>query len=693
VRTAPSAPGILLMVLLLPALAAAQSVGPLVLPPAPPATKEVSPPRLAETFGVPPLAVLPAAGRGAADRLKALQDWNDAGRVPPQAGLVRSLPRSQRVVLGAELLDRAPAAHAGGIVAPSGFDHLAWGAEVRVEGAYRLRLHLAGVRLPVGARLWVHGDDVAGPFGLELRAPDGGLWTPSIGGESARLDVELPAAAFAGGKRFSFTIDRVLELVPLAGEQTGPCNVDASCVGRDVMPAIDDVRRAVARLEFVSGASAFLCSGGLLNDSDPRTEVPYLLTAHHCFSTPDAAASLEAWFDDETSSCNGAAPALNGLPRANGATLLASGDSSDYTLVRLNAVPGGRVFLGWNADPGAVPDGTLVHRLSHPDGDPQSYTSTRVSTTVPACFGARPSFLYSTQVTGGTFGGSSGAPLVLGTGQVVGQLLGGCNSADDCSALQYTVDGAFAATYSAIRQFIDPLGSCGGPDALCLLGGRFKVEVAWQNQFDGSSGTGHPNASSDEAGFFYFTDPANFELIVKILDFGNVVKVFYGQLTDLHFTMTVTDTRSGMAKIYHNGPNDCGAIDQSAFPGGGAAVAAAAATAAATTTEAVCAPGSLCLLGGRVAVQVAWRNQFDGSSGQGSPASLSDQSGLFNFTDPANIELVTKALDFGDRILFFWGALSDLEYTITATDSTTGAVKTYHNPPGTFCGGIDEHAF
>jgi hypothetical protein len=63
------------------------------------------------------------------------------------------------------------------------------------------------------------------------------------------------------------------------------------------------------------------------------------------------------------------------------------------------------------------------------------------------------------------------------------------------------------------------------------------------------------------------------------------------------------------------------------------------------------------------------------------------------FTDPKNVELVIKMLDFGDRIAVFYGALSDLEYTIKVTDTSTGVVKTYSNPAHKFCGGLDNSAF
>lgn len=37
--------------------------------------------------------------------------------------------------------------------------------------------------------------------------------------------------------------------------------------------------------------------------------------------------------------------------------------------------------------------------------------------------------------------------------------------------------------------------------------------------------------------------------------------------------------------------------------------------------------------------------------------------------------------------------LSELEYTLTLTDTRTGAVRTDHNPAGTCCGGLDDDAF
>ncbi len=106
--------------------------------------------------------------------------------------------------------------------------------------------------------------------------------------------------------------------------------------------------------------------------------------------------------------------------------------------------------------------------------------------------------------------------------------------------------------------------------------------------------------------------------------------------------------------------------------------------------------GALGLLGGRFAVTARWRNPQDNSTGVGHAVPFTDASGLFWFFDPSNVELVVKALDGGPvngKYWLFYGALSNVEYWLTVTDRSTGAVKQYHNPAGTLCGKADTGAF
>ena len=258
-------------------------------------------------------------------------------------------------------------------------------------------------------------------------------------------------------------------------------------------------------------------------------------------------------------------------------------------------------------------------------------------------------------------------------------------NSDDIAGLQtlYRVGGASGGGGGT--------GNCPA-NHLCLLNGRFQVSATWQNQFDGSSGDAGAVPSTNFAGFLYFTSPTNIELAVKILDFGSEIKVFYSQLTNLRFTLRVTDTFSGRVKTYSNTAGECGAIDDNFLTGQAAASSAGMASLSLPSIvggKCVADSSTLCLLGTRFAVTVDWRNQFDDASGTGKPRTLSNLSGAFAFQDPANLELLIKTLDFGDRVLVLYGALSNLEYAIHVTEAATGRTKTYSNPAGKFCGGID----
>ena len=75
---------------------------------------------------------------------------------------------------------------------------------------------------------------------------------------------------------------------------------------------------------------------------------------------------------------------------------------------------------------------------------------------------------------------------------------------------------------------------------------------------------------------------------------------------------------------------------------------------------------------------------------------LTNDTGYFWFFSSNNVELVVKVVDgraFNGFYWFFCGALTDVSYTVTVTDTETGAVKTYTNPPGNLGSVADTAAF
>jgi hypothetical protein len=104
---------------------------------------------------------------------------------------------------------------------------------------------------------------------------------------------------------------------------------------------------------------------------------------------------------------------------------------------------------------------------------------------------------------------------------------------------------------------------------------------------------------------------------------------------------------------------------------------------------------SLCLVGGRFTVSVAWATT-DGRTGSGQAVSLTDDTGYFWFFDAANVELVVKVLDargVNGHFWVFYGALSNVRYTITVEDTTDGSRRVYQNPQGTMASAADTSAF
>ena len=521
-------------------------------------------PRLAQRAAIAPASIVASAVETVPEQLVALRAWNDAGKSPMKNGFTRTVgdPITVRVDGAYAAKSAGPLSVARGLMTATDHGTLVWSGAVRVDGAYRIRLHLTNVQLPDSATLWVYGEGQAPVgFGKELLY-NGSLYTPSVNGPTVYLELEVPSK-----ERASFEIRDLLELVATSGglqpNDSPSCLIDATCVTSATYDAIADVRAAIAQLQYVKDGDGFVCSGGLLNDKVPAPSfVPYLLTANHCFDSQASASSLEAYFDYKTASCNGTFP-IFGTP-VNGSTLLATNASSDFTFVRLNSVPANRTFLGWTTT--TQSEGATLHRVSHPFPDsfnvpaPQKYSNSSLNSFFGTCQN-RPltNYIYSTGGQGGVYGGSSGAPVLINGGQVVGQLLGACGS-DPTAGCDRTnnanLDGRFSVTFASIQQFINVTtgDSCTETStALCLNNNRFRVEATYQTG-SGQTGQAQVVKLTSETGYLWFFSSTNVEVVVKVLNACGIngYWVFAAGLTDVRVVLTVTDTKTGVVRQYTN---------------------------------------------------------------------------------------------------------------------------------------------
>jgi photosystem II stability/assembly factor-like uncharacterized protein len=114
--------------------------------------------------------------------------------------------------------------------------------------------------------------------------------------------------------------------------------------------------------------------------------------------------------------------------------------------------------------------------------------------------------------------------------------------------------------------------------------------------------------------------------------------------------------------------------------------------------ETSCSPGAttFCLGGGRFRVETSFRASQVSLTSSAHTLSVSSETGGFWFFDPDNLELVVKVLDgrsVNGKFWVFYGALTNVEYTITVTDTETGATRTYFNPQGQIASVADTSAF
>ncbi len=263
------------------------------------------------------------------------------------------------------------------------------------------------------------------------------------------------------------------------------------------------------------------------------------------------------------------------------------------------------------------------------------------------------------------------------------------------------------------------VGTCApSPTKLCLSGARFSVSATWQS----ATGSGVANAISltSDTGYFWFFNSDNVELVVKVLNacsFSNRIWVFAAGLTDVQVNLTVTDNLTGAFKTYVNLQGTafqpiqdtnafatCDAVPQSfaaeaskeasadfesapswglpSFPESASSAPASGMSPGVGLDTCVANATTLCLESNRFAVTAAFRTAT-GSSGSGTAVALTSDTGYFWFFGADNVEVVLKVLNACSFTPYHWvfaAGLTNVEVTLTVTDTQTGVIKQYQNP-------------
>jgi photosystem II stability/assembly factor-like uncharacterized protein len=259
------------------------------------------------------------------------------------------------------------------------------------------------------------------------------------------------------------------------------------------------------------------------------------------------------------------------------------------------------------------------------------------------------------------------------------------------------------------------------PQGLKLSQNRVLVTVDWQNPYSGQWGTAYAIPQDDKFAFFYYSDPNNPEVFVKVLDFGSGSALcFVGGLTDFYYKVTFTMLGTGQTLVFEKPSKQyVGFVDattlkyagapgtpaESVGSGGGMTFVGALATgepaavskvaSLMTTKSAIAeplaaAPQSLAFSSSRVSVTVDWRNPYSGQTGRAYGIPKADQYGFFYYTDASNPEVFVKVLDFGSgSALCFVGGLTDFYYKVTFTVLRTGQPLVFEKPEKQYIGFVD----
>ena len=191
-------------------------------------------------------------------------------------------------------------------------------AAVKSEGATALRVHFTDFWLPEQAELYLFTLDgqVFGPYTASGPHGDGEFWSHTVMGEQVVL--QLRQQGSVTGENLQDTwfviadvghIGRKFVVGTTEETHSGPhCSYNAPCIENakcltdtdpDTLPgfeAVADARAALAHMQWVSGRFIYICSGGLLADTDLSSEIPYFLSANHCISKSKDARNLENFF-------------------------------------------------------------------------------------------------------------------------------------------------------------------------------------------------------------------------------------------------------------------------------------------------------------------------------------------------------------------------------------------------------------
>jgi hypothetical protein len=229
---------------------------------------------------------------------------------------------------------------------------------------------------------------------------------------------------------------------------------------------------------------------------------------------------------------------------------------------------------------------------------------------------------------------------------------------------------------------------------LVLHNSRFRAWVTFVDDGVQQPAEAVPVGMADLEGFFYFTRDFYVDVYVKVLDARPVSNrwwVFFAPLTDLEYTVNVLDTETGSLKSYPSPEGSRTSIfDTNAFfDSGGFPVKAPRGPepsglrqASASLASCVSDAETLCLVSDRFQIRATFSTGPPASDAQVSGLVATSHSGAFGFFDTGNTDILVKVVEKPAAFEVNIGTLTNVQFTVTVTDTCTGTTEDYVNPLG-----------
>lgn len=447
-----------------------------------------------------------------------------------------------------------------------------WRLRFQVPGSTDLNFGFTEYRMPQGATLLIYSesrDYFQGPYGAQDNKEHGQLWTPVVPGESAVIELYLPAGT-AGQVKLRLTqvgagYRDLFKLKP-QGKQ-GSCNIDTIC------PQGDPWRNEIRSVGRISIGGTGLCSGTLIMDAESSFR-SFFLTANHCGLDSLNAPSTVVYWNFESPSCGLLSGGSLG-DNQTGATFRAARFDVDFALIELDQTPNpdfAVFYAGWDRS-AAAPSGSVS--IHHPSADEKAISfNNDPLATVNSCIGTGGNNTHWTMnwEAGTTEPGSSGGGLWSPDNhKLVGFLSGGASSCGNPSGTdcygKFSVAWDGVSSSSRLRDWLDPANTgtvmVDGSNLPVIpapkpVNDDFTDSIVIANdsgQITGSSiaatlETGEPNHAGVSPGasvWWHWTAPRSGAVIIDTFgsNFNTVLAVYTGLSVDhLDFVAANNDYKS-----------------------------------------------------------------------------------------------------------------------------------------------------